>query len=221
MAARGARSRSAFVGDGGQSGSTRVLTVALTSRWPPAVLAAALNFGSGRRGGRRGCRMGTPFPAPEFSGLPSPAGGPETSSLHPRRDGRGPVLVPVRRVVPGGGPCERTSRWPSAPRRRCGGRVLSAVASWLEWTASVPAVRRLRSARRRGAPGGLQQPRLPATVWTVADLVAGERFTWTADGPGVRTRRRWRRGCLAGWRCWGGRGRGRPSWPARRPRTRR
>jgi hypothetical protein len=32
-AARGARSRSAFLGDGGQAGSRRVLAVALTCRW--------------------------------------------------------------------------------------------------------------------------------------------------------------------------------------------
>jgi hypothetical protein len=34
----------------------------------------------------------------------------------------------------------------------------------------------------------IKQPRLPATVWTVSDLVEGKQFTWTADNPGVRTR---------------------------------
>ncbi|WP_368073874.1 SRPBCC family protein [Blastococcus mobilis] len=67
--------------------------------------------------------------------------------------------------------------------------VISDVESWPEWTASVTSVRRLSSARLQvGSRVRLQQPRLPATVWTVADLVAGEQFTWTADSPGVRTR---------------------------------
>ncbi len=34
----------------------------------------------------------------------------------------------------------------------------------------------------------IKQPRLPATVWTVSDLVEGERFTWTSTSPGVHTR---------------------------------
>jgi hypothetical protein len=34
----------------------------------------------------------------------------------------------------------------------------------------------------------IEQPRLPATVWTVSDLVEGERFTWTSTSPGVHTR---------------------------------
>jgi len=34
----------------------------------------------------------------------------------------------------------------------------------------------------------IKQPRLPTTVWTVSDLVEGERFTWTSTSPGVNTR---------------------------------
>jgi uncharacterized protein YndB with AHSA1/START domain len=67
--------------------------------------------------------------------------------------------------------------------------VLSDVASWPESTASVTSVRRLSSQRLQvGSRVRLKQPRLPATVWTVSDLVEGEQFTWTADSPGVRTR---------------------------------
>ena len=67
--------------------------------------------------------------------------------------------------------------------------VLSDVESWPEWTASVTSVRRLSSQRLQvGSRVRIKQPRLPATVWTVSDLVEGEQFTWTADSPGVRTR---------------------------------
>ena len=53
--------------------------------------------------------------------------------------------------------------------------VISDVESWPEWTASVTLVRRLSSARLQvGSRVRLKQPRLPATVWTVSDLVAGE-----------------------------------------------
>jgi uncharacterized protein YndB with AHSA1/START domain len=56
--------------------------------------------------------------------------------------------------------------------------VLSDVESWPESTASVTAVRRLSSERLQvGSRVRLKQPRLPATVWTVSALVAGERFT--------------------------------------------
>ena len=68
--------------------------------------------------------------------------------------------------------------------------VISDVESWPEWTASVTSVRRLSSQRLQvGSRVRIKQPRLPATVWTVSDLVEGEQFTWTADNPpGVRTR---------------------------------
>ncbi|MCZ2857240.1 SRPBCC family protein [Blastococcus sp. VKM Ac-2987] len=67
--------------------------------------------------------------------------------------------------------------------------VLSDVESWPEWTASVTSARRLSSERLQvGSRVRIEQPRLPATVWTVSDLVEGEQFTWIADNPGVRTR---------------------------------
>lgn len=66
--------------------------------------------------------------------------------------------------------------------------VISDVESWPEWTASVTSVRRLSSEPLQvGSRVRIKQPRLPATVWTVSDLVEGEQFTWTADSPGVRT----------------------------------
>jgi uncharacterized protein YndB with AHSA1/START domain len=67
--------------------------------------------------------------------------------------------------------------------------AISDVESWPKWTASVTSVRRLSSERLQvGSRVRIKQPRLPATVWTVSDLVEGEQFTWTADSPGVRTR---------------------------------
>ena len=67
--------------------------------------------------------------------------------------------------------------------------VLSDVGSWPAWTASITSVRPLSpDPLQVGSRVRIKQPRLPATVWTVSDLVEGERFTWTATGPGVHTR---------------------------------
>jgi uncharacterized protein YndB with AHSA1/START domain len=67
--------------------------------------------------------------------------------------------------------------------------VLSAVEFWPEWTASVTSVRPLSPGPLQvGSRVRIKQPRLPATMWTVSDLVEGERFTWTATSPGVNTR---------------------------------
>ena len=67
--------------------------------------------------------------------------------------------------------------------------VLSDVQSWPVWTASVTSVRPLSpDPLQVGSRIRIKQPRLPATVWTVSDLVEGERFTWTSTGPGVHTR---------------------------------
>ena len=67
--------------------------------------------------------------------------------------------------------------------------ILSDVESWPTWTASITSVRPLSpDPLQVGSRVRIKQPRLPATVWTVSDLVEGERFTWTATGPGVHTR---------------------------------
>ncbi len=67
--------------------------------------------------------------------------------------------------------------------------VLSDVGSWPAWTASITSVRPLRAdSLQVGSRVRIEQPRLPATVWTVSDLVEGERFSWTSTSPGVHTR---------------------------------
>ena len=67
--------------------------------------------------------------------------------------------------------------------------VLSDVESWPTWTASITSVRPLSpDPLQVGSRVRIKQPRLPATVWTVSDLVEGEQFTWTATSPGVNTR---------------------------------
>jgi uncharacterized protein YndB with AHSA1/START domain len=67
--------------------------------------------------------------------------------------------------------------------------VLADVESWPEWTASITSVSSSSSGPLAvGARVRIKQPRLPATVWTVSELVEGERFTWTATNPGVSTR---------------------------------
>ncbi len=64
--------------------------------------------------------------------------------------------------------------------------VLSDVESWPTCTASITSVRPLSpDPLQVGSRVRVKQPRLPATVWTVSDLVEGERLTWTSTSPGV------------------------------------
>ena len=64
--------------------------------------------------------------------------------------------------------------------------VMSDVARWPEWTASVTSVEPLD-----GAPLGtgrryrVRQPRLAAAVWTVTTLEPERGFTWRAVVPGL------------------------------------
>jgi uncharacterized protein YndB with AHSA1/START domain len=67
-------------------------------------------------------------------------------------------------------------------------RVLMDIESWPEWTASMTWLKRVEPGPlERGSEVQIKQPRLRATVWTVTDLVPGERFTWENSGAGVTT----------------------------------
>ena len=66
--------------------------------------------------------------------------------------------------------------------------VYTDLAAWPDWTASVTSVSVLDPGPLAvGQRVRIKQPRLPAAVWTVRELVVGESWTWTATGPGVLT----------------------------------
>lgn len=66
--------------------------------------------------------------------------------------------------------------------------VMSDVASWPTWTASITSVEReAKTPLAVGEQVVVRQPKLPRTVWTVTDVQPGRSFTWEATGPGVRT----------------------------------
>ncbi len=65
--------------------------------------------------------------------------------------------------------------------------LLEDVEGWPGWTASMQEVALLDRPLAVGARARIRQPRLPVTVWTVDALVPGERFSWTASSPGLRT----------------------------------
>ena len=66
--------------------------------------------------------------------------------------------------------------------------VFSDVERWPEWTASVTAgERRDTGPLRGGSKARISQPKLPAAVWEVTELVDGSHFIWVAKAPGVTT----------------------------------
>jgi uncharacterized protein YndB with AHSA1/START domain len=67
-------------------------------------------------------------------------------------------------------------------------RALTDVVRWPEATASMDSVEWVTGGEVAvGNAARIKQPGLPANVWTVTDVVAGESFTWETANPGVRT----------------------------------
>jgi uncharacterized protein YndB with AHSA1/START domain len=66
--------------------------------------------------------------------------------------------------------------------------VYTDVERWPEWTDSVTSAERLdQGPLSVGSSARIKQPRLPAAVWEVTEVVAGHSFTWMARGPGIIT----------------------------------
>ena len=61
--------------------------------------------------------------------------------------------------------------------------ILSDVARWPTWTASMTEVV-LDGPLEVGAVARIRQPKLPATAWTVTEVVPGRSFSWESKAPG-------------------------------------
>ena len=67
--------------------------------------------------------------------------------------------------------------------------VTEDVERWPEWTPTMDDVKRVDAGPFDvGSSARIKQPGLPEAVWSVTDLVRGERFTWTTRVRGIRMR---------------------------------
>jgi uncharacterized membrane protein len=65
--------------------------------------------------------------------------------------------------------------------------VITDVARWPDWTASVARMKLLTTGPLRiGSRVRIHQPQLPPASWRVTDLDSGKHFTWVSVAPGVR-----------------------------------
>jgi uncharacterized membrane protein len=63
--------------------------------------------------------------------------------------------------------------------------VLADVERWPTWTASMSRVV-IDGPLEVGAVAKIRQPKLPATAWTVTEVVPGRSFSWESKAPGSR-----------------------------------
>ena len=74
----------------------------------------------------------------------------------------------------------------SAPAERLWA-VMSDVRGWPDWLPTVDAVTALDPDRvdEVGAEYRVEQPKLPAAVWRITEVVPGRSFTWQSSAPGL------------------------------------